>query len=549
MIKKTKHNTPLYFLPLGGSNEIGMNLNLYGYNDQWIMVDLGVTFGSDLGVEVLMPDPAFIVERRKKLLGLVLTHAHEDHIGAVPYLWERLKCPIYATPFTLWLVKEKLKEVGLNKEVSLIEIPLGGSLKLGEFNIEFIDITHSIPEPNVLAIKTPYGTIVHTGDWKVDPAPMLGKSTDIKALKNLGDEGVLALVCDSTNVFVEGRSGSEADVREKLIDLVAKQTGRVFIACFASNVARLETCALAAKKAGRKAALVGRSLSRMDQAARQSGYLKDIDSFLGEEDVKKIERSKSLIICTGSQGEPRSALARIASGQHPRVKIEQGDSVIFSSRMIPGNEDAIKRLQENLIEAGAIVINASYEDDIHVSGHPARDELKDMYKWVKPEILVPVHGEQAHLREHAAFGHENGIKNTIVPHNGSLIQLAPGKPKIVDDIGAARLALDGEVIVPFSGIQMRDRHRLMNSGVVFVSATLSRSHMLKGVPEITMLGVVEEGSEEETIEVIQDALQHAFTKAENLEDREDAQELIRITTRRVMNSLRGKKPPVVVHLL
>ncbi|MFN9001593.1 MAG: ribonuclease J, partial [Holosporales bacterium] len=377
---KFKHPEHLYFLPLGGSGEIGMNMNLYAYQNKWLMVDCGITFTRDLGIEVLMPDPSFIAERRKDLVGLVLTHAHEDHIGAVPYLWERLRCPIFATPFTAFLVREKLKEVGLLKQAIVTEVPLDSEITLDPFKIRYITLTHSIPEPNALAISTDAGTVIHTGDWKIDPEPFVGAQTDIKTLSQYGDQGVLALVCDSTNAFVHGRTGSEAEVRSELAGLIAQQKNRVVVACFASNVARVESAALAGQSAGRKVVLAGRSLFRMDDAARSCGYMKGMPKFLDEDKVKGLRRDETLIICTGSQGEPRSALARIASGQHPRIKLDAGDTVIFSSRVIPGNEDAIKVLQNQLHDLGVHVIT-DHEEEVHVSGHPARDELKDMYAW------------------------------------------------------------------------------------------------------------------------------------------------------------------------
>lgn len=548
---KNAHEQKLIFIPLGGCNEIGMNLNLYGFEDQWLMVDLGITFGNDLGVEILMPDPAFIEKKRKQLVGLVLTHAHEDHIGAVPYLWDRLRCPVYATPFTAYILKEKLKEVGLEKEVPIIEVPLDSGIQIGRFQVEYISITHSIPEPNVLALKTPIGTVVHTGDWKVDPTPLLGNATNISALQKLGDEGVLALVCDSTNVFVEGRTGSEADVREKLSAMIARiKTGKVIVACFSSNVARLETCAVAAAACGRKMVLVGRSMHRMDQAARRSGYLKGIRPFLDEDSLGSLAPEETLVVCTGSQGESRSALSRIAQGQHPRIKLQEGDSVIFSSRMIPGNEKPIKHLQEQLIERGATVINAAYEDGIHVSGHPSRDDLRDMYQWVRPQILVPVHGEPAHLREHAAFALESGIPTSIVPYNGAVIALSTNGPQIIDEIDHARLALDGDVLVPYFSAQMRDRHRLMQSGVVFVSLLLTRDLLLKSPPSISIMGLVDDTNLEGVLKKLQKELIKAIENADLdlLDSNDDTQELVRLTVRRFLNLTRGKKPLVSTHI-
>lgn len=544
----------IVFLPLGGSGEIGMNLNLYQYRNKWLMVDLGITFGQDLGIDVWMADTAFIEERRKDLVGLVLTHAHEDHIGAIPYLWERLKCPIYATPFTLQIVKEKLKDVGLLGKVPLHEVPLGGHVNLDPFDVEFVTLTHSILEPNALAIKAGGETVVHTGDWKIDQDPLIGETTDVKRLKELGDEGVLALVCDSTNAFVEGRTGSEAQVREHLCEVVTQQkTGRVAIACFASNVARLESAAVAARESGRAAVLVGRSLVRMDKAARQCGYLKDVPAFLEESEAKNIPPDELLMICTGSQGEPRSALARIASGQHPRAKLEAGDTVIFSSRIIPGNEPDIKALCERLVEKNISVITENRDTLIHVSGHPARDDLKDMYHWVRPEILIPVHGEKAHMREQAKFGAECGIPQTLVPHNGLKIGLDPENLRVIEKVPHGRLALDGNVLVPQINTQLRDRHRIGTTGVIGITLVFKKkkSSELKEPPLVSLIGVTAEGQEEPTIKAIrrdiQDALQQ--TPQEIIDFDDGLIELVRITARRTVNGLRGKKPLVITHVV
>lgn len=543
----------LFFLPLGGSGEIGMNLNLYCYQDQWLMVDLGVTFGKDLGIDVMMPDPSYIVERRDRLKGLVLTHAHEDHIGAIPYLWEQLQCPLYATPFTATLIRDKLKKAGLSQKAKVHEIKIGGTLSLNPFEIQFLSLTHSIPEPNALAIRTPAGIVVHTGDWKIDPNPLIGETVDESGLKALGDEGVLALVCDSTNVFVDESAGSEFTVREKLIEFVSRpHPGRVIIACFASNVARLESCALAAQQAGRKAILLGRSMIRMDQAARANGYLKDIPAFVAEDEVSRIKREDTVIICTGSQGEPRAALARLASGDHPHLKLTAGDTVLFSSRMIPGNEEAIRGMQEELIEAGLQVINADDIEDIHVSGHPGRPDLKKMYEWIRPHILIPVHGEMMHMREQARLGLACGIPHAIVPFNGSLIKLSKESPEIIDTVPHGRLALDGNKVVPLFSSQMRDRSRLMTSGVIFVSLSydMKRGH-LRGSPMVTQLGVFEPEIADEMVENLQDVVTEALTNTlREIQFTEIAvKEVISIACRRYVNGLRGKKPTVVVHFI
>ncbi|HET6223250.1 MAG TPA: ribonuclease J, partial [Dongiaceae bacterium] len=421
------------FLALGGAGEIGMNLNLYGHAGKWLMIDLGVTFGDDAtpGIEVIMPDIGFIEERRRDLAGLVLTHAHEDHIGAVPYLWPRLGCPIFATPFTASLVREKLREVGLAQAAPITEIPMSGRFSVGPFELELVTLTHSIPEPNAVVIRTKFGTLLHTGDWKLDPEPLVGPLADEAALRRLGDEGVLAMICDSTNALVHGQSGSEGEVRESLQELVGRLPGRIAVACFASNVARVETIARVAAAHDRQVALVGRSLWRITEAARENGYLADIPPFITEHDIGYLPRDKALLICTGSQGEPRSALARIARDDHPTVSLEKGDTVIFSSRIIPGNERSIGELQNGLVRLGVEIITER-DHFVHVSGHPARDELLAMYQWVRPRIAIPVHGEARHLRAHARLAESGQVGQALVIENGDVVRLAPGPAEVVD---------------------------------------------------------------------------------------------------------------------
>ncbi|MCH8238375.1 MAG: ribonuclease J, partial [Proteobacteria bacterium] len=423
------------FLPLGGAGEIGMNLNLYGLgppgDETWVMVDLGITFGDGAqpGVDVIMPDPGFIAERRDRLAGLVLTHAHEDHLGAVPYLWERLECPIYATPFTLSILRRKLSETDFAEKVEIIEVPLGGRFHVGPFDMELITLTHSIPEPNAIAIRTKFGTVLHTGDWKFDPDPVIGDSADEDALRRLGDEGVLALIGDSTNVFTPGESGSEADLLASLTSLIGACEKRVAVACFASNVARLETISRAAQANGRDVVLAGRSLWRIDAAARENGLLEDIPAFIEAEDSGHLPDDKVVIICTGSQGEPRAALWRIASDDHPHVTLSEGDTVIFSSRIIPGNETSIGRLHNQLVRLGVKVIDTT-DHFVHVSGHPARDELARMYQLARPKVAIPVHGELRHLVEHAKLARECQVADAIVVENGTMVRLGPGDPGI-----------------------------------------------------------------------------------------------------------------------
>ena len=402
----------LLFVPLGGVGEIGMNLSLYFFQGKWIMVDLGVSFGEGLpGIEAVMADPSFIVDHREDLLGLVITHGHEDHIGAIPHLWAQLKCPIYATPFTAELVRRKMEEAGLArdlaKDAKLKIIPLGGQFELGPFGFEYVGMTHSIPEANALVIRTSAGTILHSGDWKIDPKPLVGKTSDLDRLAEIGNEGVTALLCDSTNVFKAGTAGSEEDVRGVLHDLVKQCPGRVVVTCFASNLARVQSAAEAGRAAGRKVALVGRSLWRMDECARATGYWRNMPEFLGDEDAMELPPHKVMLICTGSQGEPRAALSRIAAGIHPSVALDEHDTVIFSSRVIPGNEKAIYALQDRLVRLGLNVISEE-DHPVHVSGHPGRDELTEMFRLVRPQILVPVHGELRHLTRTCRLGQEIG---------------------------------------------------------------------------------------------------------------------------------------------
>ena len=414
MTKILPTKNDFWFLPLGGANEIGMNLNVFGYNKQWLIVDLGITFHDRLGVEVIAPDPSFLLPYKENIVGLVVTHAHEDHVGAIPYLWPYLRCPIYATPFTMRIIRQKIADKPWKHEVPLIEIPLSGTFNVGDFEVEYITLTHSILEPNALRIQTPLGTVLHSGDWKIDPDPMIGEPTNINRLIEIGDKGVDALICDSTNVFNHGVAGSEKDVRDELMKLMARfPENRLTVACFASNVARVETVAKVAAALGRRVALVGRSLHRMTQAAKDTGYLKDLPAFISDTEAVKLPDDKVCFIATGSQGEYRAALARIATDGHPIVKYTENDVILFSSRMIPGNEKNISLMQNNLIHKGARVITAS-DEDIHVSGHPARDELRQMYEWVRPTVLIPVHGDARHLDEHARFGLECGIETVVV---------------------------------------------------------------------------------------------------------------------------------------
>ena len=496
---KASPQDELVFLPLGGSNEIGMNFNLYGFGPpharKWIVVDLGVTFGDQTtpGVEIILPDPTYIEEYAKDIIGIVLTHAHEDHIGAVAWLWPRLKAPLYATPFTAFLLREKLREQGLLAEAPITEVPLSGTIKLGPFELTLITLTHSIPEPNGVAIRTPLGTILHTGDWKIDPDPLTGPVTDVAAIRALGDEGVLAMVCDSTNVFVDGEAGSEAEVRETLNALIGSLKGRVATACFASNVARMDTIIRAAEAAGRRVCLVGRSMIRMSQAARSVGLLADIAPFVPDNEARHFPADKILYLCTGSQGEPRAALSRIAEGNHPHVSLGSGDACVFSSRIIPGNEIPIRNLQNKLADRGVRLYTERDHPGIHVSGHPCRDELKRMYQWARPHISVPTHGERRHLLEHAALAKDLQIPHAIAPRNGEMVRLAPGAPGIIDEVPSGRLYVDAGVVTAENGDALRERRHASFNGVLTISVALDGRNRIVSGPQLKAVGMPGDG--------------------------------------------------------
>jgi len=543
----------LLFVALGGAGEIGMNLNLYGHAGKWLMVDLGITFGDERtpGIEVIMPDPSFIEERAPDLIGLVLTHAHEDHIGAVPYLWSKLRCPIFATAFTASVLRRKLEEVGLAIEAKITEIPLSGSFRIGPFEIELITLTHSIPEPNAVVVRTKLGAVLHTGDWKLDPDPLLGPTADEAALRRLGAGGVLAMICDSTNVFVEGQSGSEADVRRSLMDLVARLQTRIAIGCFASNIARLRTIAEVGAAHDRRVALVGRSLWRMAEAARENGYMDGIADFVTEHDVGYFPRDKILMICTGSQGEPRSALSRIARGEHPNVDLEPGDVVIFSSRVIPGNEKSIAALQ-NAFARKAVEVITDREEDIHVSGHPARDELAAMYQMVRPKIAVPVHGEAQHIREHVALAKSCQVPEAIEAANGAVIRLAPGNAEIVSQVPVGRLGLDGRTLIRLDGDTLRHRHRMSFNGLIMVSLVVDRDGILLGAPKVSLEGLLDGEAEAEAAtrqiaDEVTGALEAAPVSRRALD--EDVAETARLAARRWFHKAHLKKPVTKVQVI
>jgi ribonuclease J len=543
----------LYFVALGGAGEIGMNLNLYGYRGDWLIIDCGVTFGDDSqpGLEVVMPDPGFIVERRERLLGIVATHAHEDHIGAIPYLWRALRCPIWATAFTASLLRAKLAEVGLADAVEITVVPLSGRFTIGPFGLELITLTHSIPEPNAVVLRTPAGVVLHTGDWKFDPEPLIGPSADEAALRRIGDEGVLAIICDSTNALKPGSSGSEADLRRSLVELIGRyREVRVVVACFASNVARLETIAHAAAAHDRHVALVGRSLWRIEKAARENGYLADVPRFLTEDEAGYVPRDKVLLICTGSQGEPRSALARIAREDHPHVVLEQGDVVIFSSRLIPGNERSVGRLQNALARLGIEIVTEA-EHFVHVSGHPARDELTHMYQLVRPRIAIPVHGEHRHLRAHARLAAECQVHQQLIVENGELVRLAAGGGTIVDAVPTGRLAFDGKGLLPLGGTALKDRRRLVTNGNAVASLVLDRRGRLLAPAALSLAGLAEMPAIEAAVPVLRALVERALDElppAARGED-EPVREAVRRALRRGIGERFGKKPLVDIQLI
>ena len=539
----------LAFLPLGGTGEIGMNLNLYRCDDRWLAVDCGIGFGGAAHpeVEVMMPDPGYAAARRDRLVGLVLTHAHEDHLGAVAWLWPRLRCAVYATPFAAAVLRRKLAEAQLLNQVKLHVIPPGGAIDLSPFRLQFLRVTHSIPEAQALVIDTPHGLLLHTGDWKLDPEPLLGPRTDEAAFAALGERGVLAMICDSTNAMVEGHSGSEAEVRQSLTALLRGVRGRVAVTCFASNVARLESVAVAAHEAGRSVALVGRSLRNIDAAARECGYLRDLPPFLTEDDVDDVPDDNILMLVTGSQGEPRSALSRIAMDTHPRVALGEGDTVVFSSRMIPGNERAIGTVQDNLVRRG-VTLMTDVDHLVHVSGHPARDELRRLYRLVKPRYAVPTHGEWRHLSAHAALAQEAGAK-PILLEDGDILSLAPGPAQVVDSAPVDKLVLDGTRLTPLGGGVMSARRRMLFNGVVLASLALDTHGRLRGTPRISAPGLFDNDDSE------MDRVSGEFTDAiEELPPslgRDEAAFLdaARSALRRALGRRLQKRPLVDVHVL
>ena len=552
-----KGGQELVYCSLGGAGEIGMNLNLFGYGKpgeyKWIVVDIGVTFSDDNipGIEVILPNPEFIANQKENLLGIVLTHAHEDHVGAIAHLWPMLECPIYATPFTAAIVREKFKELKINIGSHLKIIKLGGNVKLGAFDIDYVTLTHSILEPNGLAITTPEGVVLHTADWKIDDDPLIGEKTDVKKLTELGKKGVLAMVCDSTNIFNLGSSGSESLVRTGLLTVLEKMKNRIVITSFASNVARMETVFKVAEKIGRQVCLVGRSMNRIYQLARQCNYLQDIKVPIDVRDAKKIPKNKMVFLCTGSQGEQRAALARIANGTHPDLHLEKDDNVIFSSRIIPGNE---KRLYKIFNDFSKSEINVLSEENsmIHVSGHPAREDLKKMYSWVKPKIVIPVHGEQRHMAEHINFAKEMGVKFPVKVSNGEIIRLAPGEPQVVDKVTWGRVYLDGKVLIDNDSHVLKERRSMAANGYMEITVLISKNGQIKNNPIITLKGIPLIQEDESEIEYDLEDVVMDTCKNFNLNNSKQEKNLIdtlKGNCRKLINDKSGKKPLVNINLV
>jgi ribonuclease J len=550
-------NDELVFAPLGGVGEIGMNLALYGLgceqHRQWIAVDFGVSFGGDdlPGIDLIFPDIRYLVEERRNLLGIVLTHAHEDHFGALIDLWSRLEVPVYGTPFTAALLEAKrLGEPGAPK-IPVKTVPLGGRFAVGPFDIELVTMAHSIPESNGLIIRTPHGAVLHTGDWKIDATPTLGAPTDEAKLRALGNEGCLALIGDSTNAVREGRSPSEADVAKSLIDLIGSARGRVAVTTFASHVARIRAVARAAAACNREVVVVGRAMERVIQVARETGYLDGIREFRPFEVYSRLHPEKVCALCTGSQGEPRSALSRIAQDEHPEVTFSRGDRVIFSSRAIPGNEKAVTRVINGLVAQGVEVIT-DRTHLVHVSGHPRRAELQDMIGWVRPRLLIPVHGEPLHMTEHAALARRSGLGKVILCRNGDVVRLAPGEPGIIDEVPAGRLYKDGALIVDAQQRTVADRRRLGFAGIVSVALALTQRGDLVGGPLIELTGIPEVDMDGNSMtKVAEDALLEAFESMPRprRRDPEAVAESARRAVRAALGAAWRKKPTCHVHVV
>ena len=551
--KKTESKREgLYFMPIGGCSEIGVNLYVYAYNDQWILVDMGMGFDNELGKELLVPSPEFLIKNKSKIKALFITHSHEDHIGAIPYIWQMVQCPIYARTFAAEMIREKLIQFRLEKEVPLIKVSPNAKVTIDCFEIEFIPVAHSTPESTALAISTPEGIVIHTGDWRLDDDPVLGSKTDEEKIKSYKEKGVLALVCDSTNVFRDVRYISEKDVRKNMIDLVKKhKKNRIVVTCFASNLARLETCYLAAKESGRQLVISGRSLKRIEKIAKISGYFKEIPAFLDEKKANSLDPSKILLVCTGSQGELNSALNKIAHGTHKTIKIQDRDVVIFSSRVIPGNEKSVLEIQNALVEQNVKIIT-DIDCEIHASGHPSREELEHLYSISEPNILIPIHGEMIQLYKHAEIAREYGIKNVVIPKNGSLIKIEKDRPKIIDKIDVELLAVDGNRLIPTSGIVYKQRENLSCNGAVSACIKIEKGSIkLVG---FSHFGIFENSETDEINDIKNDIASEIKLSLEDIikNKHQDKEKIKSSVEKIIVNTFletRGKKPVVMVHII
>lgn len=554
-MKKDAYRPPedaLWFLPLGGSGEIGMNLNLYGTSGKWLMVDCGIMFPDETmpGIEVITPDIAFIAQRRDDLVGLVITHGHEDHLGAIERLWPDLRCPVYVTPFIGEMLRGKLAQAGLEGQVKLIDIPVGGGFTAGPFSVEMVPVTHSIPESHMIAIKTAQGTVINTGDWKLDADPVIGRLTDEDKLQELGREGVLALVCDSTGAMLAEDPPSEKEVQKSLKELFGSYKNRIVVTCFASNIARIKSIALAAHDHGRYVALVGRSLWRNAEIAEGLGYLPEFKRFLSEHEAMQAPRDKIVMICTGCQGEPRSALSRIALFDHPAVELDTGDVVIYSSREIPGNEKAIGRIQNLLLKQGVEIVTRE-QAFVHASGHASQPSIRKLYEWVRPQLSVPVHGELRHQTEHARLARDLGGSDVIIPTNGDIVRLGPGVHEVVGHVQAGRWGLDGKILRALDETSLRHRRKMNYNGVAVITLPLDRHGIVSDDPQITLLGLEEEKALDELRENLVEAIlddAEKLPRSTLLNDDAMKSAVVR-TAKRFLHETNGKKPMIEVHLV
>ena len=545
------------FCPLGGSGEIGMNMNLFGYGSQenrrWIIVDVGVTFADDTipGIDLIYPDPGFIIDKKDDLEGIVLTHAHEDHVGAIAHIWPKLLCNIYATPFTSVLIKEKFKEKKIDLGNKLKIVQLNGKIQLGFFKIEFVTLTHSILEPNGLSIETPAGTVLHTGDWKIDQNPLVGEKINENKIKEIGKKGILAMICDSTNVFSQGRAGSESDVRNSLLKIMQTKNNRIVVTSFASNVARMETVFYCAEKCGRQISLVGRSMHRIYNAARQCGYLGNLIEPLDPRDAKRVNKKEILYLCTGSQGEPNGAMTRISNYNHPDILLESNDTAIFSSKIIPGNEKKLSKLHNQLVKNGIDVVSEENEF-VHVSGHPNREDLKNMYEWVKPKSVIPVHGEHRHMIEHINFAKEMQVPYPVQIENGDIVRLYPGeKPEIFDKAPVGRMYVDGKISIGEESQSLKERINISYNGFLEVTIIINTSGSIIKNPIISFKGIPTNGSASDFVMDLQDKIRNVCKtySLKNSKQKENLLEELKSKCRKIIKEKTGKRPFTNINLV